>query len=90
MNEGQQVAQAQFIVRKWGKFGAVALCTRGPIWSKSLSPEAESIAYKALKKSLPLTGIRFMAVTPEVPEGQVHGLHPMRRIMSGMSTVMLD
>ena len=70
--------------------GAVALCTRGPIWSKDLSPDAQSMVYKAMKKSLPLSGIRFMAVTPEVPEGQAHGLHPMRRIMSGMSTVMLD
>lgn len=90
LNEGQQVAQAQFIVRKWGKLGAVALCTRGPIWSKHLTPEDESLVYKALKKTLPLKGIRFMAVTPEVAEGQAHGLHPMRRIMSGMSTVMLD
>lgn len=90
LDQGQQVAQVQFIVRKWGRFGAVALCTRGPIWSKPLTPEAESEVYKALKKTLPLKGIRFMAVTPEVPEGQVHGLHPMRRIMSGMSTVMLD
>ena len=90
LDQGVQVAQAQFIVRKWGRFAAVALCTRGPIWSQHLSPEAESAVYKAMKKSLPLTGIRFMAVTPEVPEGQIHGLHPMRRIMSGMSTVMLD
>ena len=90
LDQGQQVAQAQFIVRQWGKLGAVALCTRGPIWSKPFAPEAESLVYKALKKTLPLKGIRFMAVTPEVPEGQVHGLHPMRRIMSGMSTVMLD
>ena len=90
LDEGQQVAQAQFIVRKWGKLGAVALSTRGPIWSKTLTPENESLVYKALKKTLPLKGIRFMAITPEVAEGQAHGLHPMRRIMSGMSTVMLD
>jgi hypothetical protein len=68
----------------------MALCTRGPVWTKPLSVAEEAAAYAALKKSLPLTGIRFMAVTPEVPEGQVHGLKPMRRIMSGMSTVMLD
>jgi lipid II:glycine glycyltransferase (peptidoglycan interpeptide bridge formation enzyme) len=90
LDEGLQVAQAQFIVRKWGKLGAVALSTRGPIWSKTLTPENESLVYKALKKTLPLKGIRFMAITPEVAEGQAHGLHPMRRIMSGMSTVMLD
>jgi lipid II:glycine glycyltransferase (peptidoglycan interpeptide bridge formation enzyme) len=90
VDQGDQIAQAQFIVRKWGRLGAVALCTRGPIWSKDLSPDAQAIVYKAMKKSLPLTGIRFMAVTPEVPESQAHGLRPMRRIMSGMSTVMLD
>ncbi|MEY3886861.1 MAG: hypothetical protein RL650_953 [Pseudomonadota bacterium] len=90
MDQGVQIAQAQFIVRKWGRLGAVALCTRGPIWSQALSPEAEATVYKAMKKSLPLTGIRFMAVTPEVPEGTVHGLHPMRRVMTGMSTVMLN
>lgn len=84
------VGQAQFIVRKWGGLGSIALCTRGPVWTKPLSVAEEAAAYAALKKSLPLTGIRFMAVTPEVPEGQVHGLKPMRRIMSGMSTVMLD
>jgi lipid II:glycine glycyltransferase (peptidoglycan interpeptide bridge formation enzyme) len=90
LDQGDQVAQVQFIVRKWGRIGAVALCSRGPIWSKPLTPEAESQVYKALKKSLPLKGIRFMAVTPEVAEGQAHGLHPMRRVMSGMSTVMLN
>jgi lipid II:glycine glycyltransferase (peptidoglycan interpeptide bridge formation enzyme) len=90
LHDGESIAQAQFIVRQWGRLGAIALCTRGPVWHKSLTPEQESTAYKAIKKSLPLTGIRFMVVTPEVPEGQVHGLSPMRRIMSGMSTVMLD
>lgn len=89
--QGQElVGQAQFIVRKWGGLGSMALCTRGPVWIKPLSVVEEAAAYAALKKSLPLSGIRFMVVTPEVPEGQVHGLKPMRRIMSGMSTVMLD
>jgi lipid II:glycine glycyltransferase (peptidoglycan interpeptide bridge formation enzyme) len=88
--DGQPLAQAQFIVRKWGQWGAVALCTRGPLWHKPLSPKEESQVYAALKKSLPLKGIRFMAVTPEVAQGQAHGLSPMRRIMTGLSTVMLD
>ncbi len=90
MRDGEQLAQAQFIVRKWGSLGAMALCTRGPVWHKALSPKEEAEAYAALKKSLPLTGIRFMAITPEVAAGMPHGLSPMRRIMSGMSTVMWD
>ena len=90
MREGEQIAQAQFIVRKWGGLGAMALCTRGPVWGQVLSPKVEAEVFKALKKSLPLKGIRFMAVTPEVSVGQPHGLNSMRRIMTGMSTVMLD
>lgn len=90
MREGEQIAQAQFIVRKWGSLGAMALCTRGPVWGQALSPKEEAEVFKALKKSLPLKGIRFMAVTPEVAFGQPHGLSAMRRIMTGMSTVMLD
>ncbi len=90
VREGEQVAQAQFIVRKWGSLGAMALCTRGPVWSQVLTPKEESQVYALLKKTLPLSGIRFMAVTPEVAAGVPHGLSPMRRIMSGMSTVMLD
>jgi lipid II:glycine glycyltransferase (peptidoglycan interpeptide bridge formation enzyme) len=90
MREGEQIAQAQFIVRKWGGLGAMALCTRGPVWGQALPPKVEAEVFKALKKSLPLKGIRFMAVTPEVSVGQPHGLNSMRRIMTGMSTVMLD
>jgi lipid II:glycine glycyltransferase (peptidoglycan interpeptide bridge formation enzyme) len=90
VRDGVQICQAQFIVRKWWNIGAMALCTRGPVWSVALSPQEEADVYRAIKKSLPLTGIRFMAITPEVPYGQAHGLSSMRRIMSGMSTVMLD
>ncbi len=86
----QPVAQAQFIVRKWAGLGAMALCTRGPVWHQPLSPTEEADVYKALKKSVPLSGIRLMVITPEVAQGQVHGLSAMRRVMSGMSTVMLD
>jgi len=88
--DGEPVAQAQFIVRQWGRLGAIALCTRGPLWHKPLTPEEEAQAYGAMKNSLPLKGIRFMAVTPEVPRGHVHGLSPLRRIYTGLSTVILD
>jgi len=90
VRDGEQVAQAQFIVRKWGGLGAMALCTRGPVWSQVLTPKEESQVYALLKKTLTLSVIRFMAVTPEEAAGLHHGLSPMRRIMSGMSTVMLD
>ena len=52
--DGAPVALAQFIVRRFGRLGAVALCTRGPIWLKPLSPTEESLVYTALKKTIPL------------------------------------
>ncbi|NCX06013.1 MAG: GNAT family N-acetyltransferase, partial [Actinobacteria bacterium] len=52
MREGEQIAQAQFIVRKWGGLGAMALCTRGPVWGQALPPMVEAEVFKALKKSL--------------------------------------
>ncbi len=88
--DGQTVALAQFIVRTWGRMGAVALCSRGPLWLAPLSPAEQAHAYAAMRKSLPLKGLRFMLVTPEVAQGEVHGLSRWRRIMTGLSTVMLD
>ena len=88
--DGATVALAQFIVRRFANLGAVALCTRGPIWLKPLSPAEESLVYIALKKSIPLKGLRLVLFTPEVALGQPHGLSPWRRVMTGMSTVMLD
>jgi lipid II:glycine glycyltransferase (peptidoglycan interpeptide bridge formation enzyme) len=88
--DGVRVAYAQFIVRRFGKLGAVALCTRGPIWLTPLTPKEESAVYAELKKTIPLQGLRFVLFTPEIPQGQPHGLHPWRRVMTGMSTVMID
>ena len=50
MQDDEQLAQAQFIVRKWGRWGAVALCSRGPVWSRPLLPQQEAEAYAALKQ----------------------------------------
>jgi hypothetical protein len=88
--EGKTVAYAQFIVRRFGRLGAVALCTRGPIWLTPLSPKEEAAVYAALKKTIPLQGLRFVLFTPEIPQGQPQGLYPWRRVMTGMSTVMID
>lgn len=88
--DGAPVALAQFIVRRFGSLGAVALCTRGPIWLKPLSPADEADVYAALKKTIPLRGLRLVLFTPEIAAGLAHGLSPWRRVMTGMSTVMLD
>ena len=86
----QPVALAQFIVRKWLGVLGVALCGRGPVWLTSLSGAEKAQAYAALKKSLPMKGLKLVLITPEEEASKDLGLSPWRRVMTGYSTVMLD
>ncbi len=88
--DGALAAQAQFIVRRFGRLGAVALCSRGPVWTRDIAAADRNRIYRALKRTLPLPGLRFMLVTPDEAHGEPNGLSPMRRVITGMSTVMLD
>jgi hypothetical protein len=88
--DGVPVAHAQLIVRRFGRFGSVALCSRGPVWLQPLTPTDKAGVYRSLRRTLPLPGLRFLIVTPEEAAGEANGLSPMRRVMTGMSTVMLD
>lgn len=88
--DGRPAALAQCMVRRWGRVGAVALCSRGPVWLGEFTAENKALVYRALKRSLPLSGVRFLLVTPEEAAGQPNGLSPLRRVMTGLSTVMLD
>jgi hypothetical protein len=88
--DGETVAQAQFIVRRFGRIASVALCSRGPIWRHALTPDDQSQVYRQLKQSLPISGLRVVLVSPEQAAGEPNGLAPMRRVVSGMSTVLLD
>jgi len=90
MSNGQPVALAQFIVRKWLGVLGVALCGRGPVWLTPLSGAEKAKAYAALKKSLPMTGLKLVLITPEEEASKDLGLSPWRRVMTGYSTVMLD
>ena len=88
--DGVPVAQAQFIVRKFAKYVSLALCTRGPLWLQEVNAKDKAAAYKAMRQSLPLPGLRFMMVTPNETLEEQPCLPAVRRIMSGYSTVMLD
>lgn len=90
VQDGETVAQAQFIVRRFGRLASIALCSRGPIWRKPLSVIEQAQVYHALKRTLPLSGFRVVLVTPEQAAGDAHGLSPIRRVVTGMSTVLLD
>jgi lipid II:glycine glycyltransferase (peptidoglycan interpeptide bridge formation enzyme) len=88
--DGVVVAQAQFIVRQYAQWVAMALCSRGPLWLQSLSAKDKAAVYQQLRRTIPLRGLRFMVVTPDEPLSAEVGLPRIRRVMSGYSTVTLD
>lgn len=88
--DGVPVAMAQFVVRRFGRWAGFALCSRGPIWLHSLSGTDKAQAYKALRQSIPLQGLRFLMITPDEPLNAELGLPHLRRIMTGYATVLLD
>ncbi len=90
--DGEAVGLAQFMVRRIAGYVSLASCTRGPVWSPALPPEARGRAYRALKQDLPTRPLRATLFSPDAPaspemEAEVHGLW---RVMTGYSTVMLD
>lgn len=88
--DGATVAQAQFIVRRFGRLVSIALCSRGPIWRTPLPLAQQAQVYRLLKQSLPLSGLKLMLVTPEQTADAPMALSPRRRVVTGMSTVLLD
>ena len=88
--DGQSLGLAQCVVRRFGNFGGVALCTRGPLWLSPLSGKDKAHAYRLLRQSLPVKGLRFMFVTPNEPISEDVGLSPFKRVMTGYSTALLD
>ncbi len=87
---GQPVAMAQFILRRWGSALGLALCSRGPVWLQALPAADKAEVYAQLRKTIPLKGLRLVLMTPEEPRGDTLGLSPWRRVMTGYATVMLD
>ncbi len=88
--DGRPVGLAQFIVRSFGPVGALALCSRGPLWLQPLSGRDKAEVYRGLRQTLPLRGLRLMLITPEDPAQSDHGLKAYRRVVTGYTTVMLD
>ena len=88
--DGVVVALAQFIVRRWGTLVSVALCSRGPIWLQAMTAQDKAKIYAELRRSVPLTGLRWLLITPEEVRGDALGLSKCQRVMTGYATVMLD
>ena len=88
--EGRTVALAQFIGRRLAGLVSVALCSRGPVWTESLTATDKAEVYRQLRSQLPLLRPRFAFFTPEEGAGESLGLSNWRRVMTGYSTVTLD
>ena len=88
--EGRTVALAQFIGRRLAGMVSVALCSRGPVWTESLTAADKAEVYRRLRAGLPMLRPRLAFFTPEEPAGESLGLSPWRRVMTGYSTVTLD
>ncbi|MEI7786702.1 MAG: GNAT family N-acetyltransferase, partial [Betaproteobacteria bacterium] len=89
--DGSPVGLAQFIVRGFGPLASLSLCSRGPLWLQDLTAADKAGACRALRQSLPRSGLKWVLTTPE--EGRQHsehGLPPWRRVVSGYATVLID
>ncbi|MDO9279882.1 MAG: GNAT family N-acetyltransferase [Polaromonas sp.] len=88
--DGVPVALAQFIVRRWGTLLSVGLCSRGPIWLVAMTAQDKARIYAEMRRSVPLTGLRWLLITPEEVRSDSLGLSKWRRVMTGYATVLLD
>jgi len=87
---GEPVALAQFICRRYGFILSVALCTRGPIWLKPLPVDMRARIFKKIKRSLPLSRPRIALFSPEITDPNDASVAQLIRVMTGYSTLMID
>ena len=88
--EGQSVALAQFVCRRYAGILGVALCTRGPIWLADVADTERARIHRALKQSLPLAWPRIVLFSPDLTDPQHPSMASLTRVLTGYSTVMLD
>ena len=87
---GEAVALAQFICRRYGFLVGIALCTRGPLWLKPVSADDQARIYRELKRSLPMGRPRFALFSPNAIDPGDPSLKKLTRVMTGYSTVLID
>lgn len=87
---GETVALAQFICRRYGFLVGIALCTRGPLWLKPVSADDQARIYRELKRSLPMSRPRFALFSPDAIDPGDPSVKKLTRVMTGYSTVLID
>lgn len=91
-HESRLIGIAQFMCRRLLGYVALASCTRGPVWDPQVTVEQRSQIYKILKRSLPISPLRVMLVSPDVTAEHLDRLEfqGFSRVMTGYSTVYLN
>ena len=88
--DGQTVALAQFICRRYGFVLSVALCTRGPLWLTPLPADVQVRIFKKIKRTLPLPRPRIALFSPEITDPHDASVSRLIRVMTGYSTLLID
>jgi len=88
--DGETVALAQFICRRYAYLVGFALCTRGPLWLKPVPVAERARIYVELKRSLPMKRPRFALFSPDIQNMADDSLSRLTRVMTGYSTVLID
>ena len=88
--DGETMALAQFICRRYGFVLHVALCTRGPLWLKPLPADVRARIFQEIKRSLPLSRPRIALFSPEITDPADASVSKLIRVMTGYSTLLID
>jgi hypothetical protein len=88
--DGETVALAQFICRRYAYLVGFALCTRGPLWLKPVAAADRARIYAELRRSLPMKRPRFALFSPDTLDPADESLVRLTRVMTGYSTVLID
>jgi hypothetical protein len=84
------IALAQITARTFAMIAKFALVTNGPVWIGEVPPTEKQAAYRALKRSLPLSWPKLLAFTPDEERRPEAGLAGLNRVMTGEATVLID
>ncbi len=88
--DGERVALAQFVCRRYAWTVGFALCSRGPLWLKEVPAADRARIYVELKRTLPMKRPRFALFSPDLLDPNDASLSRLTRVMTGHSTVLVD
>ncbi|MEM6414842.1 MAG: GNAT family N-acetyltransferase [Pseudomonadota bacterium] len=90
---GQPIALAQIQVRRFWGLATLATILRGPVWlepENKISNTAKLSAYRLIKTTLPIRGLKALLVMPESDQSNLESEANLVRVVSAYHTVLID